>query len=358
MLAAFATEDGPSVLVISIRAGGRGLNLPAANHVFHFDRWWNPAVEQQATDRVHRFGQRKHVFVHSLICTGTLEERIDQLLDSKRELAEKVIAGRSEDWLGDLDLGAIRAAVELSRRTRGGGAHERSRRDRGPWARLLASGGRRRRGLGGRRARPRARARRGRRERSTSTAGTLARRRRGLHGHDRRRAGAAAHLDGDDALRPRQPPLEEAVEGRAQSVHLEHLMTVDWERAARAARAELGRACTCDDGGLRQHVAALAYVVADAHRPRSVAAAALARLRAEDESQAADAAAEPEPAARSTFDGDAVARRALCRRPAPLRPLPAGAVLKRLGPSGLQLRNDDLAVVLQRAYASFAASAG
>ena len=114
VLASFASPDGPRVLVISIRAGGRGLNLPAANHVFHFDRWWNPAVEQQATDRAHRLGQRKHVYVHSLICTGTLEERIDQMLDSKRELAEKVIAGRSEDWLGDLDLGAIRAAVELS----------------------------------------------------------------------------------------------------------------------------------------------------------------------------------------------------------------------------------------------------
>ncbi len=114
LLTAFAREDGPSVLVISIRAGGRGLNLPAANHVFHFDRWWNPAVEQQATDRAYRFGQRKHVYVHSLICSGTLEERIDALLDSKRELAEKVIAGRSEDWLGDLDLGMLRAAVELS----------------------------------------------------------------------------------------------------------------------------------------------------------------------------------------------------------------------------------------------------
>jgi hypothetical protein len=114
LLREFASEDGPSLLVISIKAGGRGLNLPAANHVFHFDRWWNPAVEQQATDRVYRFGQRKHVFVHSLICTGTLEERIDQLLDSKRELAEKVIAGRSEDWLGALDLGAIRAAVALA----------------------------------------------------------------------------------------------------------------------------------------------------------------------------------------------------------------------------------------------------
>ncbi|MBA3348097.1 MAG: DEAD/DEAH box helicase, partial [Actinobacteria bacterium] len=114
LLARFAGEDGPSILVISIRAGGRGLNLPAANHVFHFDRWWNPAVEQQATDRAYRFGQRKHVHVHSLICSGTLEERIDQLLDSKRELAAKVIAGGSEDWLGELDLGAIRAAVALA----------------------------------------------------------------------------------------------------------------------------------------------------------------------------------------------------------------------------------------------------
>ena len=118
VLADFEHGDGPSVLVISIRAGGRGLNLPAANHVFHFDRWWNPAVEQQATDRVYRLGQRKHVFVHSLICTGTLEERIDQLLDSKRELAEKVIAGRSEDWLGEprprRDPGRGRARARLA----------------------------------------------------------------------------------------------------------------------------------------------------------------------------------------------------------------------------------------------------
>jgi SNF2-related domain/SNF2 Helicase protein/Helicase conserved C-terminal domain len=114
LLDAFASEEGPSLLVISIRAGGRGLNLPAANHVFHFDRWWNPAVEQQATDRAHRVGQRKPVFVHSLICLGTVEERIDELLESKRELVAQVLAGRAEDWLGDLDLGAIRAAVALS----------------------------------------------------------------------------------------------------------------------------------------------------------------------------------------------------------------------------------------------------
>ncbi len=114
LVASFTEPEGPSVLVISIRAGGRGLNLPAANHVFHFDRWWNPAVEQQATDRAYRFGQHKDVFVHSLICTATLEERIDELLDSKRELAEKVVAGRADDWLGELDLDAIRAAVSLS----------------------------------------------------------------------------------------------------------------------------------------------------------------------------------------------------------------------------------------------------
>jgi SNF2 family DNA or RNA helicase len=114
LLTEFAGDGGPRVLVISLRAGGRGLNLPAANHVFHFDRWWNPAVEQQATDRVHRLGQRKPVFVHSLICTGTLEERIDELLESKKELVEKVMAGRADDWLGDLDLGAIRAAVALA----------------------------------------------------------------------------------------------------------------------------------------------------------------------------------------------------------------------------------------------------
>ena len=114
LLGRFDDADGPSLLVISLRAGGRGLNLPAANHVVHFDRWWNPAVEQQATDRVHRLGQRKHVYVSSLICTATVEERIDELLESKRELAEKVIAAPADDWLAELDLDAIRAAVALA----------------------------------------------------------------------------------------------------------------------------------------------------------------------------------------------------------------------------------------------------
>ncbi len=114
LLASFDDPTGPRVMVISIRAGGRGLNLPAANHVFHFDRWWNPAVEQQATDRVYRFGQRKPVFVSSLICKATLEERIDELLESKRELADRVVAARTDDWLGELDLETIRRAVALS----------------------------------------------------------------------------------------------------------------------------------------------------------------------------------------------------------------------------------------------------
>jgi SNF2 family DNA or RNA helicase len=114
LLEEFEREGGVDILVISLRAGGRGLNLPAANHVFHFDRWWNPAVEQQATDRAHRLGQRKPVFVHTLITRGTLEERIDALLESKKELVQKVMAGTGEDWLGDLDLGAIRAAVSLA----------------------------------------------------------------------------------------------------------------------------------------------------------------------------------------------------------------------------------------------------
>ena len=114
LVARFESRTGPTVLVVSLRAGGRGLNLPAANHVVHFDRWWNPAVEQQATDRVHRLGQRKPVYVSSLVCTATLEERIDALLESKRELAEQVIAGRGDDWLGELDLDTIRAAVALA----------------------------------------------------------------------------------------------------------------------------------------------------------------------------------------------------------------------------------------------------
>ena len=82
---------GPPLFILSLKAGGFGLNLTAANHVFHFDRWWNPAVENQATDRVFRIGQKKNVQVHKFICIGTLEERISQMIEQKKELAEAII---------------------------------------------------------------------------------------------------------------------------------------------------------------------------------------------------------------------------------------------------------------------------
>jgi hypothetical protein len=102
----------PPVLVISLRAGGVGLNLTRATHVVHYDRWWNPAVEDQATDRAYRIGQRRNVQVHKLICQGTLEERIDRLLEDKRQLAESVV-GSGEGLVTELDNDALRALVAL-----------------------------------------------------------------------------------------------------------------------------------------------------------------------------------------------------------------------------------------------------
>jgi len=104
----------PSVMLLSLKAGGFGLNLTAANHVFHFDRWWNPAVEDQATDRAHRIGQEKRVQVHKFVCIGTLEERIDGMLERKRHLAEKIV-GSGESWLTELSTDALRNLFELSR---------------------------------------------------------------------------------------------------------------------------------------------------------------------------------------------------------------------------------------------------
>lgn len=100
------------VLVLSLRAGGVGLNLTAANHVFHFDRWWNPAVENQATDRAFRIGQTRAVQVHSFICTGTLEERIDQMIERKTHLAESIV-GAGEEWLTELSTGQLRDLLML-----------------------------------------------------------------------------------------------------------------------------------------------------------------------------------------------------------------------------------------------------
>ncbi|MFG2843752.1 SNF2-related protein [Kitasatospora sp. NPDC048296] len=110
----FQSPDGPGVFLLSLRAGGTGLNLTAANQVIHLDRWWNPAVEEQATDRAFRIGQRRDVQVRRLVCVGTVEERIDELLTAKRSLADTVV-GEGEHWLTDLPVGALRELVALTR---------------------------------------------------------------------------------------------------------------------------------------------------------------------------------------------------------------------------------------------------
>ena len=108
-----ALVDAPPVLVVSLRAGGTGLNLTAATHVLHYDRWWNPAVEDQATDRAHRIGQRRTVEVHKLVTAGTLEERIDELLMSKRALASQIV-GAGEAWVTELGDADLRELLALS----------------------------------------------------------------------------------------------------------------------------------------------------------------------------------------------------------------------------------------------------
>ncbi|HEY9641554.1 MAG TPA: DEAD/DEAH box helicase [Coleofasciculaceae cyanobacterium] len=106
--------QGPRIFILSLKAGGVGLNLTRANHVFHFDRWWNPAVENQATDRVFRIGQTRNVQVHKFVCTGTLEERIHELIESKKALSDQVV-GAGENWLAELDTNALRDLLLLDR---------------------------------------------------------------------------------------------------------------------------------------------------------------------------------------------------------------------------------------------------
>ncbi|MUG97533.1 helicase [Scytonema sp. UIC 10036] len=106
--------QGPPVMILSLKAGGVGLNLTRANHVFHFDRWWNPAVENQATDRVFRIGQTRNVQVHKFVCTGTLEEKIHDMIESKKQLAEQVV-GAGEDWLTEMDTNQLRNLLLLDR---------------------------------------------------------------------------------------------------------------------------------------------------------------------------------------------------------------------------------------------------
>jgi SNF2 family DNA or RNA helicase len=112
MVAGFQAGEGPPLLLVSLKAGGTGLNLTGAGQVIHYDRWWNPAVEDQATDRAWRLGQTRTVVVHKLVCEGTVEERIAALIDVKRALADAVV-GSGEAWLSELTTDELRELVRL-----------------------------------------------------------------------------------------------------------------------------------------------------------------------------------------------------------------------------------------------------
>lgn len=112
MIERFQSEDGPSLFVLSLKAGGFGLNLTQASYVFHFDRWWNPAVENQATDRAFRIGQKKNVIVHKFLCQGTVEEKIDLMLEKKKGLAEKIVSA-GENWITELSTKELREIFTL-----------------------------------------------------------------------------------------------------------------------------------------------------------------------------------------------------------------------------------------------------
>jgi len=110
----FQGDDYVPFFILSLKAGGVGLNLTAANHVVHFDRWWNPAVENQATDRAFRIGQKKNVMVHKFICAGTVEEKIDALMEDKRKLAGEILQAGAENWITELDDNAIKEMFSLT----------------------------------------------------------------------------------------------------------------------------------------------------------------------------------------------------------------------------------------------------
>ena len=113
MVARFQEVTEPALFLLSLRAGGTGLNLTAASHVIHVDRWWNPAVENQATDRAFRIGQRRDVQVRKFVCVGTVEERIDAMIEEKKALAERIV-GTGEGWLTELSVAELRKVIELS----------------------------------------------------------------------------------------------------------------------------------------------------------------------------------------------------------------------------------------------------
>ncbi|MDP2791355.1 MAG: DEAD/DEAH box helicase [Rectinemataceae bacterium] len=113
LVESFQEEDGPPFFVLSLKAGGTGLNLTAASHVIHFDRWWNPAVENQATDRAFRIGQKKNVLVHKFVCQGTIEEKIDELIGEKSALAMDLLEGGTEAALTGMTDAQLLATVSL-----------------------------------------------------------------------------------------------------------------------------------------------------------------------------------------------------------------------------------------------------
>ena len=109
----FQDDESVPFFVLSLKAGGSGLTLTAASHVVHFDRWWNPAVENQATDRAFRIGQKKNVLVHKFVCRGTVEEKIDAMLESKQGLSDALLAGGGELNLTEMPDEALLRLVAL-----------------------------------------------------------------------------------------------------------------------------------------------------------------------------------------------------------------------------------------------------
>lgn len=113
MVDAFQHNPADKIFILSLKAGGTGLNLTAANHVIHYDLWWNPAVEAQATDRAYRIGQKSNVMVHRFITKGTFEERINEMIQSKKALANLSVA-TGESWVGNLSNKQLKAMFELT----------------------------------------------------------------------------------------------------------------------------------------------------------------------------------------------------------------------------------------------------
>jgi SNF2 family DNA or RNA helicase len=114
LVAQFQGQEYVPFMVLSIKAGGVGLNLTSANHVIHFDRWWNPAVENQATDRAFRIGQMKNVIVHKFITRGTIEEKIDQIIEDKNKLSQEIIPEMQESWVTEMDNMQLMDLFKLS----------------------------------------------------------------------------------------------------------------------------------------------------------------------------------------------------------------------------------------------------